>query len=410
MKKNFLYTAVSIGSRLLTGLVVFVLLARIWGPADFGLFAFVFSTCALLTLVVDFGFSGYLLREVGANPAHVAPLIQNAFWVKIRLIVVLVTLATAVILIMGSAVTPPWLLMPLLLAAVALSFADFFIAPLRALGRYDLETLVVTSSNLFQFLIACGVAWRVGTPIAVAWAFAVSRVCYLVAAAYTLHQVIPALSLRQGSTEKVTATFGKVWPYGVDGILTTSWNQMDVIAVRAIYGVQAVGLYSAGQKIVQGISALAPVVGNVMIPKLSRLAKTQDTNFHSVALRTAIAMVMIGVGFAAPLIAVPEFFSHLLFGEKFADLADLLPYFGILIALKYVAAGSGVVVTAAGLQARRVKCQLMGLATFAALTLAVLYLQADLQSFIQAYTASIFMVAILYAGLWANLRSQIRKQ
>jgi O-antigen/teichoic acid export membrane protein len=406
MKKNFIYTAVSIGSRLLTGLVVFVFLARIWGPTDFGLFAFVFSTSALLTLVVDFGFAGYLLREVGADPAHAAPLIQNAFWAKARLVFVFVTLSVVVMAILGPAVTPPALIIPLLCAALALSFADFFVAPLRAMGRYDLETAVVTSSNLFQFLIACGVAWQLGTPIAVAWAFAVSRLCYCAAAAYALHSVLPALSLRKGRAESTSATFGKVWPYGIDGILTTSWNQMDVIAVRAIYGIQAVGLYSAGQKIVQGVSALAPVVGNVMIPRLSRLAKTQDARFQSFALRTAMAMVVIGAGFAAPLIAFPAFSSHLLYGEKFADLAELLPFFGILIAFKYIAAGSGVVVTAAGLQARRVVCQLIGFATFAALTLAALYFQADLQSFILAYVVSIFMVAALYAGLWINLRSR----
>lgn len=406
MKKNFLYTAISIGSRLLTGLVVFVLLARIWGPTDFGLFAFAFSASALLTLVVDFGFSGYLLREIGANPAVAPSLIRNAFWAKIRLVIAFVVLALALTWLLGPKVAPPSLAIPLFFAALALSFADFFVAPLRALGRYDLETAVVTSSNLLQFLIACGTVWLIGTPTSVAWAFAASRVCYLAVALHTLHKVLPSLSLQQGSSENTATTFGKVWPYGVDGVLTTSWNQLDVIAVRAIYGVQAVGLYSAGQKIVQGISALAPVVGNVMIPRLSRLSETRDTQFHASALRTAIAMVVFGACFAAPLVVAPDAASHILFGEKFAALGELLPLFGLLIALKYVAAGSGVVVTAAGLQSRRVVCQLIGLGTFALLALVVLHFRQDLRSFVLAYAASIFVVATLYAGLWASLRSK----
>ncbi len=117
-------------------------------------------------------------------------------------------------------------------------------------------------------------------------------------------------------------------------------------------------------------------------------------------------MVIIGVCFASPLIVSPDFTSHLLFGEKFEALGGLLPFFGLLIALKYVAAGSGVIVTAAGLQARRVICQLVGLATFVGLTLVVHFFQYDLRTFVLAYAASTLIVATLYAVLWSSLKSR----
>ena len=147
MKRNFLYTAVSVGSRLLVGLLLFLLLARLWGPAQFGLFSFVFSFSALLVLLVDFGFAVYLLREVAAKPDQAHRLIAEAFRAKLLLMGIAVALLVAGAVLIGPTALPPTLLAPLFLAALAMSFSDFFVSPLRALGRFDLEAALVTLAN-----------------------------------------------------------------------------------------------------------------------------------------------------------------------------------------------------------------------------------------------------------------------
>jgi O-antigen/teichoic acid export membrane protein len=408
MKRNLLYTAISIGSRLLTGLVVFILLARIWGPGDFGLFSFIFSASALLALIVDFGFAGYILRELGADPGKAVSLVRNAFWAKALLTIAFIVISGAGLLLAGPQLAPPDIAVPLLIAALFLSFSDFFVAPLRALGRYDVETLVVTSANFLQFAIGGGVAWFVGTTASVAYAFALSRILYLGAAAYTLHRLVPGLALRHGNIAPPLNTLSKVWPYGVDGVLTNAWGQLDVIAVRAIFGVTGAGVYAAGQRIVQGVSALAPVVGNVMIPKLSRLAKNKDARFQSSAVRTALAMAAIGILFAVPLVLFPSAISNFVFGDKFSALESLLPLFGLLIFLKYVAAGSGVVMTAAGLQQKRVMCQVIGLSTFALLTAWVFLSHASLATYLLAYAGALVVMAVLYARLWRRYHISTR--
>lgn len=400
MKKNFVFTAVSIGSRLLTGLVIFVLLARLWGPEDFGLFSFIFSVAALLAMIVDFGFAGYVLRELGAEPAHAGALIKNALWAKLSLVLVFLAASGLLLLSLGSATAPPGLALPLLLAALTLSFADFFVAPMRALGRYDAETIIVTLSNAIQFVIAGSVAWLGGSISNVAWAFVLSRLIYLTAAVIMLRRIMPTLSLRRHGAGHPLATLKRVWPYGIDGALTTAWGQLDVVVVRVLYGAQAVGLYAAGQKIVQGVSALAPVVGNVMIPKLSRLAKTSDARFQRTAVITAGVMLAIGLLFGVPLIVFSELTSHVLFGEKYKYLSQLLPFFALILILKYLAAGAGIVITSAGLQSKRVICQLSAMAVFASGITLVAYSSSSLWVFLLAYAVAVFSLAIFYALNW----------
>lgn len=402
MRRNFIYTGVSVGSRLLVGLLLFLLLARLWGPAQFGLFSFVFSFSALLVLLVDFGFAVYLLREVAARPSEASRLIAEALRAKLVLMMLAVLLLVGSGLAIGPAVLPPALLAPLFLAALAMSFADFFVAPLRALGRFDLEAGLVTLANALQFALAGAVAWQGGSPMAVGWAMLVARLFYLALALRATRQVVPQLQLSAPVAAGPWTTLRRAWPYGVDGMLITAWNQLDVVVVRVLFGTQAVGLYSAGQKIVLGIGALAPVVGNVMIPRLSRLAATKARSFWTTAGKTGALMACIGAAFGVPLMLFAQPLADLMFGQSYQGLAALLPLFGGVLVLRYVAASAGVVITAAGYQSRRVVVQLLGLAVVACL---VAWLatttQRSLTDFIRVYmVGQVVMTLGYFWWLW----------
>ena len=396
MKRNFLYTAVSVGSRLLVGLLLFLLLARLWGPAQFGLFSFVFSVSALLVLLVDFGFAVYLLREVAAKPDEAARLIAEAFRAKLLLMGVAITLLIAAGVAIGPAALPPALVAPLFLAALAMSFSDFFVAPLRALGRFDLEAGLVTLANALQFVLAGAVAWQGGSPMQVAWAMVASRCVYLALSWRAARKVVPQLRLRDPVASGPLPTLRRAWPYGVDGMLSTAWNQLDVVAVRVLFGTQAVGLYSAGQKIVLGVAALAPVVGNVMIPRLARASAQLDLRFWRMAAKTSALLFTVGAAFAVPLFFWPDVVAGRVFGPQYAELLTLLPLFGVVLIIRFSGAAAGVLITAVGYQAKRVSAQVVALG----LTALTLVLAADRIStvgeFVQLFIVGQLLVLLGY--------------
>lgn len=401
MSRNFVYTGISIGSRLLTGLCLFVLLARLWGPETFGLYSFVFSLVAILVLLVDFGFSGYLLREIGATPEALVPIFRDGLFAKSVLVPVCLLIAALLVASLGAA-TPLALVIPLLLAALLLSFADFCIAPLRALGRYDLETKIIVSTNLAQFSAAAGVAWVGGSPIEVAWVIVASRCVYLMVAAIGLRRAVPALTQVAPARASLKTTFRRIAPYGLDGLLTTAWSQLDVVLVRALYGAHGAGLYAAGQKLVQGACALAPVVGNVMIPRLSRLAATESTQLAHVGAKTAGLLWVMGFVFSLPLLVFPELVAVFFFGAAYEQLGGYFRLFGVVLLLRFGAAGFGVLVTAAGMQSRRVIGQCVGLCVFLLAVVAAFTFNLDLDAFLFAYAAGFVTIALIYRSLWRS--------
>jgi O-antigen/teichoic acid export membrane protein len=363
MKRNFAFTAISVASRLLVSTLLFLLLARVWGPEHFGSFSFVFSVSALLMLTVDFGFSTFLLREIAAESDKAPQLIAHGLRAKLVLTAVMSAAAVIVAIVLGSHALPLALFLLLLSAALLLSFAEFCNVPLRAIGRYDLETLLATAGNTLQFFLAGGIAWLGGAPVAVAGAMVVSRVLYLIASWRTLAHVVPLLRVRQ-VPGGVRTTLRQLSPYGVDGVLTNVWSYIDVVAVQMLFGTQIVGLYAAGQKTILGIGALAPVIGNVMIPQVADRAHRRAPDTWRVAALTGCLMVGIGIVFAVPLVAFPEWVIHVLFGPNFSQAAQWLPWFGAILLVRYSAGAFGVILSAIGLQRKRVVGQVLAVCVY----------------------------------------------
>lgn len=360
MSKNFALTAVSVASRLLVSTLLFLLLARLWGPAQFGTFTFVFSLTALLTLSVDFGMPMFLLREIGADPANASALIARSIKAKFVLTALMILVAAVLAIALAPHTLPLALFITLSVAAILQSYAEYFIAPLRAFGRYDLEAYLAAVGNAVQFLLAGVTAWAGGSPTAVAVGIMVSRLAYASASWAVLSRLVRIPRAADDGTS-VWATLRELWPYGIDGALTSIWGFLDVVVVRILFGAHIVGLYSAGQKCVQGVVALAPVVGNVMIPRLARQATLRAPDTWRLASYAGCLMIAVGATFALPLIAAPRWVVDVAFGPEFAELEHWLPWFGAILLARFTGAAFGVVLSAIGLPKKRVVGQVAAL-------------------------------------------------
>jgi O-antigen/teichoic acid export membrane protein len=397
MRRNFAFTAISVASRLLVSTLLFLLLARVWGPDLFGTFTFVFSVSALLMLTVDFGFSTFLLREIAADYDKAPLLIVQGLRAKLVLTAVMSAAAVILAIVLGSHALPLALFLLLLLAALLLSFAEFCNAPLRAIGRYDLETLLATAGNTLQFFMAGGIAWLGGSAVAVAGGMVVSRIVYLIASWRTLADAVPLLPLRQ-VPGGVRTTLQHLWPYGLDGAITSVWIYIDVVAVRMLFGTQVVGLYAVGQKTLYGTGALAPVVGNVMIPHLAYKARRHARDTWRVAILTGLLMVGIGVIFAIPLIAFPDWVVNMLFGPDFSQAAKWLPWFGAVLLVRYTTGAFGVILTAIGLQRKRVVGQVLAVCVYAICLSIVATNQWGVEAALASLLIATTTMGIAYAG------------
>jgi len=395
MKKNFLLTAISVLSRLSTSFLLFILFARFWGPVDYGTFAYVFSITALSVLVIEFGLQNYLLREISFKPDSATLLICDSLWLKIVFMPLYLILTLLIFNIHTDENILP-LAVPLIIATSVLSFADFFIAPLRAFDRYDLETYTVIFNNLLQLFVLVVYLFYGAGPVEIAWALVVTRIIQLIISISIVKVVINEINFKYPGFQKIKDSFLNSLHYGLDGFITTLWTQMDIILVRYIFGAHLLGLYSAGQRTIQAASALAPIIGNVMVPKLTTSSHGSKKNWKSNKRTCILIMAISGLVLSLPLIFLNELLVLQLFGSDYLGLVELLPYFGILVFVRFLASAFGILLTGAGMQSHRVGIQLLGLFLFVVSSCVVFYYELSISYFIASLIACFLVIGFGY--------------
>jgi O-antigen/teichoic acid export membrane protein len=402
MKKNFVFTGVSVASRLLTSLFLFVLLARLWGPEEFGAFSFLFSLTTILALIVDFGFQGFLLREVAADHERGADFLADAVRAKIFLSVPFFCFSMAALYIVrvSSDLTMAILLV---FAAAFVSFSELYVSVLRAVGRYDVETLVVSAWNLCLFIVAAGAAYLGARPIHIALVLFLSRFIQAIALSRLVNRLLTCKGvLPRRARTPLKDLLRKAAPYGFDSGMVVAWGHIDMIAVRVIFGVHSAGVYAAGQKLVQGLCALAPIVGNVMIPTLSNQAKNHPDKLVSAAYKTMVFLSLLGVLLAALLYIFSGYVIEYLLGSEYSSLDDLLLVFCFLLTARYIAAAVGVVLTSIGLQGKKVVSQILALCMFFLGVLACYVFSFDMNGFV-AVMICVSLVSIVSSSFFLKV-------
>lgn len=364
MVRNFLALGVSTLVRALTGFLLFVLIARHWGASDFGHFMYLFSVASVLVLACEFGFSQQILREVGRTPEQAAALMARYLGAKIWLTALAFVLALGFALLTGLTWGQTAILLYLLLAATVLSYADFLLACLRALGRFANETVVALKGNLLLFVLAVAALYGGGGFAGVALAMVMARVAQW----WLAHQVYRR---HVGPAEPLQLQWRAVWPvvrgsapYGVDGAVAQIFSNIDTILISHVLGHAATGLYQAGARFYQGACMLAPIFGSLYLPRLSRATapgfddkSVFNLHFRQLSIGLLVSGLLLSLGFV-----FSDKYIGIIFGSgEFDQLRTLLPWFGVLLLLRFGASIYGTVLTALGGQRVRVFIYLLAL-------------------------------------------------
>jgi len=337
--------AVSVAIRLGAGFVAFAILARALGPQDFGVLMLWFSVSILASCIPNYGLTTYVLREVGANPESAGALINEG--VTGKLLLSCIVIAVALLLVGVYADGQALLVVALLVASIADTFSEFLNACIRAKDRFGVETRLATVSSLLHLgLVALAMIFMPSTLMA-ATAILVSRLCILGLTVVVMGYV--GITVRLVSMRRALERLKAAVSYGLDFGLQSLFGQIDSVVLNHFSGPAAVGVHQAGMRIFFGGAQLAPILANVYLPQIAASPKLGGQYGWSMQAIFVVFGALFGVAFAL----LPRELIVLMFGDGFAGLAALLPLFGLLFFLRFVAAAWGVLLTAGGEQTYR---------------------------------------------------------
>lgn len=354
MLKHTFFMTLSTAFRLLTGVVLFIAMARVWGPDKFGSFMYMFTVTSLFALFVDYGFSQQLMREVGHAKYQTSKLILGVMSAKFLLASGMIVVASIISLTSWGQSQDLLLMWILLLTGLAGSFAETFNAVFRGLGQYHEETSIAAWVNVIHFTLVAAMLFIGVGVTGVAVGFLISRILFLFLALRTYRRLVVDESHKgYFQLAEGVSNIKSGLPFAAETAFTNFQSQADTLIVNYFLGSAAVGIYQAGLRLIQGANTFAQVLSNVYLPSMAGKANDK-LGLTKLANRLYFQMLLIGT-FCFILFAVgAEFITHMLYGTKYNSLVSLMPWFGFLLLLRYIAASHGVTLSAMGQQSVRV--------------------------------------------------------
>lgn len=367
MLRNIAYMAGATLSRLLSGAVLMVFIARVLGPQEFGHFVFVLSLAMVMALLVEFGQSSFVMRELGRDQQNANQLLASTLRAKGILIFAYAAFAT---LAWGLGLIEPGSELGyvcLCLMAVVVTLGDFLNACFRGVQRFEIETRNAVIASVIHALLVAPVVWYTKDWTAIAIAFLVSRCAYLVLSITSLKWVFSGLGatlLAVGSLPDAMRQIRHSLMYAADASLVMVRSYADVFLISTFLGAGPLGLYQAGMNLARAIENVGPIIANVFLPKLSGLLTKPD---ESRRYEKQLLLLLLGCGLAcfSLLYVVPEHFLAAIFGDRYAAAFGLFPFFGLYLLARFVAMGLGVLLTARGYQTGRALAGLVSLSVLA---------------------------------------------
>lgn len=348
------YSGASVASRAFASFIVFILIARELAPADFGAFSFTFALVTVLALFLDFGMPLLLMTQQRATRCEMADMLRRCLGTKSFLLPLYALVAALCAFLSGDE------LLVLILAASAAvnSYSETIVAVARYQGDYLGETLSVSLGSSALFLAVIAGKWFGSEVHYYALCFLLARtVSFTITVLRTRSVLLGQLKWSCSKSEAISLMKAK-FNYAMDGVVTAAFGNVDVVAVKVIFGEATLGLFSAAQRLVQGLMLFAPTLANVFLPKMSadRDGRSQLLSMN----------VMAGTGFAlSALVAVlPASLYTAVLGSGYQSVGRFMGYFAVVVFCRYAAASSGILLSAIGMQRQRIFCQIGSLVVF----------------------------------------------
>ena len=334
---------VAILVRFLTNVILFLLLARVWGPDVFGSFMYPFAIAGIAMMVIGYGFGLQLVRDISKCPEAARHLTEEAFEVEL-IITLFVLIASLFISFMFIHETQTGLLFWILLLASTLNaYAQFFNFAVRGLGHFSIEAGVTFWSNVALFLITVVFLLLKSSLTLVAFGFFLARGLYFFLS-FRAYKRIIGTTPSWFVSKRVWSNLVRGLPFGVHMAVGALYFQSDTLIIQHFLGSEGVGLYQAGLRILMGGLMLADILSGVFLPAMSKVVAQKAVLLEQGNRLLRFTLMISVIGFTVMTLGAP-WIVNLLYGTAYQGITATFPLFGLVLLLRYAAIPYGLTLT-----------------------------------------------------------------
>ncbi len=262
-----------------------ILLARILGPHNFGIFIVVFSMALMVGMFSDMGLSQVIMKYIGRSvrqkDSGASSYFRHLFKIKLAMVVAL-SLALylssdflAATLLHDSQLGSLFKIASLI--AAAYSFFIFFDSFFASLNRYDYSLLANFISDASRLLLPVALLIMGFGVLEALYGILAALMFSLVVAGYFFSRLFRNTLLKNSKKSASFAGFDRFLMYSASiGILITAYNNLDTFILSFFRSPTEVSFYRTALSVATYAAALLPISGKFLFSAIVELEEKSN--------------------------------------------------------------------------------------------------------------------------------------
>lgn len=339
--KNIIVLGSATLSRLLGTLLLYALIARAFGPQDFGEFAFWYSIGIVCGALSDYGFAQQLLINLASkDEADAKNQAEDIVFGKFALVASFYSILVVALVVVTTDFYHFVWVSALLASTAAATLIEFFGVMLRARGKYEAESIrtfistfgansIAAVCGYFSenMLLVCFAMFGVRIVVCV-FQYKAAREC--VKFNFSIFNIFDA--------RRLLKVLRNGFLFAIDGAAVQLISNVDLLMAKLVLTPGAIGLYLAGTRLVQAALAGIPVLANIFVPQM---VSAKENGIDKVPRLLIYLVLIVAAGAFGICYLFSEAVPRVMFGPEFNDMKDFMPLIGLIVAVRYVGSIDG---------------------------------------------------------------------
>jgi len=327
--------------RMVIGLFVGIWVARYLGPEQFGLFSYAQSFVFLFTAISTLGLDGIVVRELVKHPGKRDELLGTAFGLKfIGAIFILPVLVIAIQLTSNDHYTNRLIL----IIASATIFQSFNVIDFYYQSQVLSKYVALANSVCLGLSSIIKVALLINSAPLVAFVLMMlfDAIILSLGFIYFYTKVSRLLLINWTFEWQVAKCLLKdSWPLAISGLLVMVYIKLDQVMLKEFLGVDVVGVYAAGTRLVEAFFFISVVIASSIYPMLINSKKKGEVEYESRLRSLYFISIWLGLGGSAMFFSGSEFLIINLYGGEYRSAIGVVRVYAWVLPLIFLSAVFG---------------------------------------------------------------------
>ena len=335
IRRNSLFSFLSIAVRLISNFLIFMIIARKYGPSLFGQLAYSHTLSVLFIAFADFGFDALLITEIAFSKTNAISIFNKNLSFKLIFSVVALIVMWSIPFIFKLNPGINILIFIFSFYTLATTLTNFLSSLYKGFERFEYDLRVSFWVNLLTLLLVLFFTFLQLSIIIIAIVFVLCRFLGLIISFNIAKRKIPNFHIRvfEKGWSDVTQ---KVFIFGFQMVFAYTLFYADTILLPIWKSNYEIGIYQAAIKLIALPLVIPDIFINALMPNLSRLFRTNQDLWKQLGSVLNRVLNFIALLITMLLYIYAKDIIHLIYGRSaYNEAIFLIKIFAIILFIRF---------------------------------------------------------------------------